>query len=175
MRLIGFCGYAQSGKDTAAKFLVEEHGFTRLAFADALRQSLYLLNPFVVQGRRVQEIVDTVGWDAAKTEFPEIRELLQRMGTEVGRELYGKNFWVDRVMSQVKSSGDYVITDVRFPNEQFAVQQAGGRVIRVVRPGVGAVNQHVSDTGVDSLVINGTVLNNGSMEAFRAEVLALLD
>jgi hypothetical protein len=173
MRLFGFCGYAQSGKDTAASFLVEQ-GFKRLAFADILRQSLYNLNPIVVQGRRVQEIVDAVSWDVAKVEFPEIRELLQRMGTEVGRELYGENFWVDRVMSQVKSNGDYVITDVRFPNEEAAVRQAGGRVLRIVREGVGAVNGHVSDTGVDSLRIDGAILNTGSLEEFKAQVLALV-
>lgn len=171
MRLIGFCGYAQSGKDTAASFLVEQ-GFKRLAFADILRQSLYNLNPIVVQGRRVQEIVDVVSWDVAKVDFPEIRELLQRMGTEVGRELYGENFWVDRVMSQVKSTGDYVITDVRFPNEEAAVHQAGGKVLRIVRDGVGAVNAHVSDTGVDSLNIDGAILNTGSLEEFKAQVLA---
>lgn len=174
MTLIGFCGYAQSGKDTAAKFLVDR-GFKRLAFADILRQSLYNLNPLVVQGRRVQEIVDAVSWDVAKVEFPEIRELLQRMGTEVGRELYGENFWVDRVMSQVKSSGDYVITDVRFPNEERAVHQAEGKVIRIVRQGVGAVNTHVSDTGVDSLRIDGTILNDRSLETFQSQVLALVE
>lgn len=173
MTIIGFCGYAQSGKDTAAGFLVER-GFKRLAFADMLRQSLYNLNPLVVQGRRVQEIVDAVTWDVAKVEFPEIRELLQRMGTEVGRDLYGTNFWVDRVMAQVKSSGDYVITDVRFPNEAKAVREAEGRVIRVVRPGTEAVNSHVSDTGVDTLEIDGTILNNDSMEEYEAQVVALL-
>lgn len=171
MRLLAFCGYAQSGKDTAASFLVEQ-GFKRLAFADILRQSLYNLNPIVVQGRRVQEIVDVVSWDVAKVDFPEIRELLQRMGTEVGRELYGENFWVDRVMAQVKSTGDYVITDVRFPNEEAAVHQAGGKVLRIVRDGVGAVNAHVSDTGVDSLNIDGAILNTGSLEEFKVQVLA---
>ena len=174
MTIIGFCGYAQSGKDTAAKFLVDR-GFKRLAFADILRQSLYNLNPLVVQGRRVQEIVDAVTWDVAKVEFPEIRQLLQRLGTEVGRDLYGENFWVDRVMAQVKSSGDYVITDVRFPNEEAAVHQAGGKVIRIVRQGVGAVNTHVSDTGVDQLRIDGTILNDDSLEHFQSQVLALVE
>lgn len=177
MRLIAFCGYAQSGKDTAASFLVEQ-GFKRLAFADILRQSLYNLNPIVHidywddSYERVQTLVDRVGWDVAKVSYPEIRELLQRMGTEVGRELYGENFWVDRVMAQVKSTGDYVITDVRFPNEQAAVHQAGGKVLRIVRDGVGAVNAHVSDTGVDSLNIDGAILNTGSLEEFKAQVLA---
>ena len=182
MTIIGFAGFAQSGKDSAASFLVER-GWKRLAFADALRDSVYLLNPIVhvstignasCEYERVQDLVDRVGWDVAKVDFPEIRELLQRMGTEVGRELYGENFWVDRVMAQVKSTGDYVITDVRFPNEERAVHEAGGRVLRIVRDGVGAVNAHVSDTGVDTLNIDGAILNTGSLEEFKRQVLSLV-
>ncbi|GAA5785097.1 hypothetical protein [Chitiniphilus shinanonensis] len=37
LRLIGLCGNKRAGKDTAADHLVRHHGFTRLAFADALR------------------------------------------------------------------------------------------------------------------------------------------
>ncbi len=43
---------------------------------------------------RVRDLVDDIGWDKAKVQYPEIRELLQRMGTEVGRALYGESFWV---------------------------------------------------------------------------------
>ena len=180
MSVIGLVGYAQVGKDTAASFLVER-GWKRLAFADALRDSLYNLNPLVPMPladdphhwARVQDLVNWKGWDVAKVEYPEIRSLLQRMGTEVGRELYGENFWVDRAMAQV-TSGDYVITDVRFPNEEAAVRKAGGRVLRIVREGVGAVNNHISDTGIDTLNIDGVILNNGNLEEFKRQVLTLV-
>jgi hypothetical protein len=170
--LVAFCGYARSGKDTAALVLAE-YGYERLAFADALRDSLYALNPIVQveYALRAQEIVDGIGWDRAKVEYPEIRELLQRFGTEVGRTLYGENFWVDRVMTKVKPGGKYVITDVRFPNEQVAVQQAGGRVFRIQRPNVGAANAHSSED-VSRLMVDGVVPNTGSIEAFRESVLS---
>jgi hypothetical protein len=168
--LVAFCGYARSGKDTAALVLAE-YGYERLAFADALRDSLYALNPIVGGSVRVQEIVDDIGWDVAKVKHPEIRELLQRFGTEVGRTLYGENFWVDRVMAKVKPGGKYVITDVRFPNEQVAVQQAGGRVFRIQRPNVGAANAHSSED-VSRLMVDGVVPNTGSIEAFRESVLS---
>ena len=41
--LIGLYGPPRSGKDTVAQFLVEEDGFTRLSFADALRDIAYAL------------------------------------------------------------------------------------------------------------------------------------
>ena len=43
--VIGLTGYAGSGKDTLANILVEEYGFTRIAFADKTKEFLYDLNP----------------------------------------------------------------------------------------------------------------------------------
>jgi hypothetical protein len=36
--IIAFCGQAGSGKDTAADFLVKNHGFVKVAFADVLKR-----------------------------------------------------------------------------------------------------------------------------------------
>jgi hypothetical protein len=187
--VIGFTGYAQSGKDTAASFLVEK-GFRRLAFADILRTSLYALNPIVeceahtltngageivldvTSDYRVRDIVDGIGWDRAKTEYPEIRQLLQRLGTEVGRDLYGENFWVERVTRQIHNGDKVVITDVRFENEEAAVHNLGGKVFRIVRPGNGAANTHASEQQVDRLFVDGAIPNNGSLEEYREAVLS---
>lgn len=189
MTVIGFCGFAQSGKDESAKVLMEL-GWQRLAFADALRDSVYNLNPLIeiptrdhekgILGRarasgpslaRVQDLVDSEGWDVAKVTYPEIRTLLQRMGTEVGRELYGESFWVDRVLAQMTPDQNYVITDVRFPNEVAAVRSVGGKVIRIFREGVGAVNSHVSDQGINDLEFDSVIMNDGSLEDLKASVL----
>jgi len=183
--IIGLTGYARTGKDTAAEFLIKE-GFERRAFADKLRESLYNLDPIIALEEvddqcnagtifvRAQEIVDRLGWDVAKVEYLEIRELLQRFGTEVGRELYGTNFWVDVVMNSLDSTQDYVITDVRFPNEADAVKAAGGVVVRILRPGVEAVNGHASDTSVDLITPDYFVFNDGTMEHFRGQILHIM-
>jgi len=194
--ILGFTGYAQSGKDTAAGFLVAR-GWRRLAFADILRDSLYNLNPIIVlrdeptrllhrlrlicgprrtaarsaPDFRVRDIVDLIGWDRAKVEYPEIRQLLQRLGTEVGRELYGENFWVERVMSQINRGEQVVITDVRFPNEEQAVHSAGGRVFRIVRTGVSAANGHASELEIDRLSVDGVIPNMDGLDLFEQDVL----
>ncbi len=180
VQVIGLTGYAQSGKDTAASFLVEK-GFKRLAFADALRQSLFNLNPIIAVHReavnpgwgRVRTILEDVGYEEAKRQYPEYRELLQRLGTEVGRELYGENFWVERVTRQIHNGDRVVITDVRFPNEEAAVRNLGGKIYRIVRPGTEAVNTHISDTGIDRLFVDAIIPNNGTIEAFREAVLSV--
>lgn len=176
MKVLGFTGYAQSGKDAAAGFLVER-GFKKLSFAEPLRKAVYALNPIIgidfIDDHfvRVQEILDAVGYETAKREYPEYRELLQRFGTDVGRTLFGEDFWVDRVTDQLDPAFDYVIPDVRFQNEALAVRRFHGKVWRITRPGVGAINTHISDTGIDSLVVDGVIPNTGTLEHYKKLVL----
>lgn len=169
MRLIGLSGYAQSGKDTAAEAL-KELGYERVAFADVLRSAVYALNPLMPDGRRVQDIVDEIGWDSAKVNFTEIRTLLQRMGTEVGRNLLGENVWVDTALSSLDESGSYVVTDCRFPNEADAIRDRGGLVYRIARRGVERANDHPSETSLDNYDFDGILVNDGTVDEFQKEV-----
>lgn len=168
--IIGLSGYAQSGKDTLGAFLVGDHGFKRYAFADALKNVVYTLNPIAVEQEegvsemtlRVQDLVDAGGWeDAKKTD--EVRRLLQIMGTEAGRQILGDNVWVDAVLNQIQEGEDVVITDARFPNEALAVKAAGGYMVRVNRPGFAPVNAHVSETALDEWGFDYTVTNRDSL------------
>jgi len=163
--VIGLMGYAQVGKDTLAQELVTKHGFTRIAFADNLRDCLYALNPIVIlnvdtTAIRVQDLVNAVGWDEAKVRYPEIRALLQRLGTEVGREILGNDIWVDTALAKVKPGGKYVITDMRFPNELAAVVKLGGKTVRILREGYGPVNDHWSETALDGYDADVTLIND---------------
>lgn len=170
MMLVGLSGYAQSGKDTAANAL-RELGYERIAFADVLRSAVYALNPLLPDGRRVQDIVDEMGWDRAKVNFTEVRTLLQRMGTEVGRNLLGDNIWVDTALRNLSDDGKYVVTDCRFPNEAEAICSRGGVVFRVIRPGVERANDHPSETSLDDYDFDGILLNDGTLEEFSQSVV----
>jgi hypothetical protein len=175
--IIGLSGYAQVGKDTLASILVEHHGFERIAFADALRDMLYALNPDINDGPdagpELRWIVDTYGWEAAKERGA--RELLQRLGTEAGRNILGEDIWVQTAMKKVKPGGRYVITDCRFPNEARAVEAAGGHVVRVKRPGFEPVNGHPSETALDDWAFAAVAYNVGDPEYYlRDSVKGLL-
>lgn len=187
--IIGLSGYARSGKDTVADILVKEAGFIRVAFADKLRQALYALNPIVWRERTydggnhpigwrtvyLQEIIDQHGWDGVKaTEYgPEVRRLLQRMGTEVGRNILGEDIWVDAVLRSIDVTKNYVATDCRFTNEAKAVTRKGGQVWRITRPGVEPANDHISEIGLDTWPWDAVILNDGSLDDLREKVLRL--
>ena len=174
-RIIGFSGFAQSGKDTAASFLTER-GWERRAFADPLRSILYALNPIAQvnhvydEEHRLASLVDNMGWDDAK-QIPEIRSLLQRLGTEGGRKHIANDIWT-RTLFERQHGPNLVITDARFQNEVDAIHQRNGIVVRVERPGVGPVNGHVSEdipTGFDY-----TIINDGSLDDLKNQVLSLV-
>jgi hypothetical protein len=163
--IIGLTGYAQSGKDTVAKVLVEQHGFTRIAFADKIRDFLYETNPMydtvAFEPRFVKEIVDSAGWEAAK-QNPQVRRLLQTSGV-AARKLFGDDFWIKQALRSVEFEGHYVITDVRFENEADEIKFTGGKIWRVKRNGVGAVNSHVSESQMDGYPVDQILTNNGTI------------
>lgn len=166
--IIGLSGYAQSGKDTIANYLVKNYGFVKISFADPIREALYKLNPYI----RVMDMpptplamsVDHLGWEDLKRMSPDTRELLQRLGTEVGRDMFGKDFWVNQAMLKAQEHDKVVFADVRFANEVEAIREAHGDVWRVSKPDVEAVNRHISETSLDDYKFSREIHNLGSLD-----------
>jgi hypothetical protein len=164
--IIGLSGYARSGKDTAADNLINRHGFTRYSFAAPIKEAMYILNPIVYSDSigdfRYRNLVDVYGLDSAKDSHPEIRRLLQVFGTEVGRNMFGNNFWVDLTLNSLKEE-NVVISDVRFKNEADAIKSAGGQVWRINRHGVGPVTDHSSEIDLDDYLFDHIIDNDYSV------------
>lgn len=173
--VVGLIGKKRSGKDTFATGLIER-GFERFAFADNLKASVLAVDPLVFSGFvrsdgfrelpnaapiRLSTIIERQGWEAAK-ERPEVRRLLQFYGVAI-RDL-DEGFWVRSAMDKALAVPRSVITDVRFPNEVAAVHEAGGTIVRVVRPGLVSTDQHVSETALDDYPADLTVENSGTAE-----------
>lgn len=170
--IIGLSGYAQTGKDTAAGFMAPL-GFERLAFADPLKQVALEINPYIDAYRhRLGDIVGPNGWEFAKR-LPEVRSLLQRLGVSV-REHVDSDAWVKATMRKAHPGGRYVITDVRFPNEAKAITFRGGYIVRVTRPGVDAVNAHVSETAMDDWPFDAHLVNDADLATFATRVNRLV-
>lgn len=162
--IIGLSGYARSGKDTVADHLISTYNFSRHSFAASMKEAMYRLNPIVhsdsIGTFRYQSLVDVYGLDKVKDDYPEVRRLLQVFGTEVGRDMFGENFWVDLVLDNLRSFHT-VISDVRFVNEADAIRNQGGVIWRVNRSGIGPVTGHSSEIALDQYNFDA-VLNNDS-------------
>jgi hypothetical protein len=174
--IIGLTGYAQSGKDTVAKLLVDQFGYTRVAFADKIRDYLYEMNPMVdnIAGEPIflKERVDRYGWEVAKKD-PHVRRTLQNAGV-AARKTFGDGFWVHEAMKVMlndpRPDMNYVITDVRFLNEADMIRANNGQLWRVKRIGVEAVNGHVSEHELDGYPVDQIFANNGSIEDLESMI-----
>lgn len=201
MEIIGLSGFARSGKDEAARVLVEEHGFIQVAFADKLRDMLYALNPVVAHKTHMlkvrtpekvvslyvddetpatvdlpvylQQVIDTYGWGGYKeTEYSaEIRRLLQRLGTEAGRQTLWDSIWIDAALAGLPDNARVVVSDARFFNEFDAIRDRGGDVWRIEREGIGPANDHASEMeAVDYPNFSIVIHNDGTLEEYHKKI-----
>lgn len=74
---------------------------------------------------------------------------------------------------------NWIITDVRFPNEYDAVKANGGLILRVNRPGYGTsmldlATAHPSETALDGHKFDHVIDNNGDLEDLKKKVWEML-
>lgn len=179
VEILGLSGWARNGKDTVADFLIDNYGYKKLSFAAPMKEALYRLNPKItidnVVNVPIQVGVDVYGWDGLKEHGPEVRRLLQRFGTEVGREMFGEDFWVNAAINSIEDGSKVVVSDVRYPNEADAIKKLGGKVWRVVRPGFGPANDHESEHAMADYSFDLEIHNNSGVELLYSAVkLALI-
>lgn len=182
MMLVGITGYAQHGKDTVAQALVDELGYVRLGFADALKDLALQVNPLLLLSlnhpvvyTRLADYVDSTGWEKAK-KLPEVRRFLQELGTGA-RAVLGDDVWLKAVEHKMlEADGPVVIPDVRFPNEAEFISRWHGLLVRVERWGFdnGVDGGHDSERHIPYIPANIVLVNDGTVEDLRAQTLAKL-
>lgn len=142
--IIGLSGYKRSGKDTAARALSARLGYTRIAFADALRDEI-----FDRYGIRLGD--DDKDKPLPAYGLRSYRDLLIEHAEE--RRAQNPGYWVERVDAQVREYRQLgirvVVTDVRLPNEVAWLRAMGGLHIWVQRPGV-VSNGHATEQDLSS-------------------------
>lgn len=127
------------------------------------------------------------------------RELLQRFGTEAVRFQIHENAWCNALFADYKTGKEHIvtlgikrsgypnwlITDMRFPNELEAVKKRGGITIRVNRdwdystgikvlrrtPGV---PEHASEIALDNSEFDHVINNDDTMEELIEKVNQIL-
>lgn len=195
--LIGINGFKGSGKDTVASYLVKNHGFTRLAFADLLKLSVAAL--FDIPVKWLDDYKDdpncyvAIGWKGEPGEKFEgqpskmwspmveltLRDFLKRYGTESHRDVFGNDFWIDQLFKYERTHSEwhrgdrYCISDARFANELRAIIELGGFNVRVVRPGLKA-DEHRSEQIPSPDLIFTTIDNSDDFHHLHEQVNSAL-
>jgi hypothetical protein len=112
---------------------------------------------------------------------PFFRKLMQWYGTEYRRNIFGQDYWTNRMDDFLNNQepGTIVIApDTRFVNEMAFIKARNGFAIRVWRPGLEAeASDHISETALDDskefnlVVENRSTLVQLTISAHQAFVL----
>lgn len=149
--------------------------FTRTV--EELREDLLTLDPFLDGDVSMQTLLDSLGgdWELAKYHRfhgPEVRRHLQIYATEVCRDNFGQDIWVQLLASKVATErpAAVVITDVRFNEEAAWITSNGGTIVEITRPGFGPVNGHISESGIDRKYITHSLSNAGTLQDLADQI-----
>ena len=181
--IVGVTGRKYNGKDTLGNYLVSQHGYKRLAFADALKDACRCVFGFddeQLYGGKKEEIDEF--WRTSP------RIALQYIGTELFRNQLNQimphvehNIWVEVIRRkiikerQINPDTKFVITDVRFPNEINMVRDFEGVLVRVKRDLCqNATDVHASEIEIDNLDVDHEVDNNGTKDEMCARAIDIL-
>lgn len=202
-------GLLTSGKDAFADNLVRDHGFVKLGMSDTLAKAIHIVNPWIQldhelritwpkkedgstglfgyagEFAKYRQLEEHLGYVGAK-EYREVREWLQLVGTEVGRELLGKNIWVEAAQSRVQEqfaagNNRVVITGARFPNELrmnfLAFDPPVVTSVWIDRPSITAAADlsHSSEGSVSAMDFEYVLINDQDLKALENASSSLLD
>ena len=170
-------------------------------FAGKVKEIASILTGIPVEKFEDQEFKKTTlseEWDFADNDAPDnimtIRMFLQKLGTEAMRDGLHTNVWVNALFANYKeefiSKGiggfhdprpsyksigfpNWIITDMRFPNEMEAVIKRKGITIKVNRPGIDLLN-HPSETSLDTAEFDYTIVNDSTIEDLVIKVRKIL-
>jgi hypothetical protein len=202
--IIGMLGFAGSGKGTAGDILESEFSYKKESFANTLKGAVAaifgwdrnMLEGSTDESRKWRDKPDPFWEPRIPGMTP--RYALQLMGTEAGRNVFHTDLWLYSLERRLNPMHNYVITDVRFPNEMKFIRNLGGKIVRVRRGPepewyhsaeetnllsngkqqlLEYPNVHYSEwawIGYDDL-IDHTIMNHGTVEELKEELFVSLD
>lgn len=164
--IIGICGPARSGKDTAADYLISKMPeYAKASFADPMKDMLTVglkLSNEQLYGDE-KEIVDPRYGHTP-------RFIMQTIGTEWGRKLINSDVWVNAMAERVALCT--IIPDVRFENEAKFCRKRGVliHIDGKRRDGEKGIMSHESEAGILPVRNDLMVNNHGSLEDFYKQL-----
>lgn len=198
--IVALSGPAGAGKDTVADYLAKHHGYTKLAFADALRDEIgrafdvsiqlliqretkeHPMSALALRRCMDSEFVNRI-WvhldklDLSAPRSP--RQIMQWWGTEY-RRANDPHYWLDAFTTQfVRAHRDgqnrFVVTDVRNANEAEMLRELGASLWQITRPGFEPQpGSHSSETTGAEFAPDYQLVNSHSITHLHKQAYALL-
>lgn len=175
--IIALAGMKRVGKDTIADYIAAKHKFAKCSLSWHLKATLRTLFGWGFE-HTDGDLKDQI--DPAFGVSP--RQMMLFFGTDVMQfhvpaqfqmfeQIMGRKFWCQRLWEDTKDVDDYVISDMRFPHEAefFREMNESTLIIRVTRPNCHGDN-HPSETGVELVLPDYIIRNNGTLEDLYKEI-----
>jgi hypothetical protein len=168
--IIGLTGYKRSGKDTIGNYLVNNYNFTRIAFADTLKEACKIIFGFTdeqVYGDDLKEINDEY-WQHTP------RDILQKVGSELFRNRLPEicnnisdDIWIRSVEKKIldlveNGHTKFIITDIRYQNEIDFIKKLNGVLWKVKRPVNLHNDTHESESNIDKFIGDYEFINDST-------------
>lgn len=196
MLMLGVTGFARSGKDHAADYLARHMNMYKYAFAEPLKTMLKsVFGDHFHEGDRSEICPETC---------KSYRVMMQTLGTDLGREMWNPQVWINLVEKKRKEVEDQgkrpdvyraafrgepprgmILSDVRFDSEAEYLQRHGGVIVEIVRPEhhslvdkvkyVVGLEGHQSERGISRHYITHTIVNDGTLVDFDIKLMGLVD
>ena len=141
MKIIAICGFQGSGKDTLANILTKNYGYKKLSFGSTVKDvasiifnwDRKMLEGDTKESREWREKVDV--WWSNKLGINNLtpRYILQHVGTDLFRNHFHKDIWINCLEKKLLDYDKVVITDCRFPNELKTLNKYNATIIQIYR------------------------------------------
>jgi hypothetical protein len=182
--IISISAKKQHGKDTVASIIQEltNNKFKLVKFADKLKDFVCEIINCTRENLEDEVFKNTpLGeeWDFLDDNYNiqkmTPRLLLQKIGTEGLRNNVHENIWVNATLASYCEKCNWVISDMRFPNEVIGVKKLNGITIRVNRPSISNSDEHSSETSLDNYKEFDYIIENDSdLESLKEKVKNIL-
>ena len=175
---IAIFGKIRSGKDTVGEFLINEYGFTKLAFGDGIG---FIIDEYFPEARANGK---------PRKHYQVIGQALRELDADV---------WINHLIKRANNistqnllyhdkSTDFIITDGRQVNEAVRLKEAGYTIIKVVADEDKRIErmkkagdnfspemlEHETELQVDLIEPDILIENNGTLEELRLKVKGAL-
>lgn len=203
--IIAISGKMQNGKDTIGEHLISKYGFKRVSFADKVKEICIdydnstptlrakwntqiaseifpNIKGAIEKFDKLMQDIRSGDWQKLTQEEcfvtkPDHARLTMQKFAQGCREIFS-DCWVNYALKRcLKEGGRFVITDLRYKNEAFAIEMLDGdwintQIWRVQRnnPSITTASNHISEVDLDAYPFECIIDNNKTISDLHRKV-----